>query len=164
MLRNTDHTITAHVTVPAGGCEGALYSDGDRWGGVVLFVQDGRPCFHHHCPMERHEVRGDAVLAPGDHTISWTLTRVDRTGGRGELAVDGRVVAAVDLPRILRGFASFSGMSVGADPGAPVGTTYESPFRFTGALHRVDVEIHRRTRSEPAPDPTAELRTEMGKQ
>ncbi|MEY2958050.1 MAG: hypothetical protein RLZZ01_618 [Actinomycetota bacterium] len=160
MLRNTDHSITTHVTVPDGGCEGALFSDGDRWGGVVLFVQEGRAACQYHFPMERHEIRAEAPLTPGDHTIGWSLTGTDRTGGRGDLSIDGEIVASVEIPRITRGFASFGGMSVGADPGAPVGTTYDSPFRFTGILHRVEIEIRQRSRTTPA----AELRSEMGKQ
>ncbi|MFZ9018171.1 MAG: hypothetical protein ACO23O_14385, partial [Ilumatobacteraceae bacterium] len=148
------------MTVPDGGCEGALFSDGDRWGGVVLFVQERRAACHYHFPMERHEIRAEAPLTPGDHTIGWTLTRTDRTGGRGDLSIDGEIVASVEIPRITRGFASFGGMSVGADPGAPVGTTYDSPFRFTGILHRVEIEIRQRSRTTPA----AELRSEMGKQ
>jgi arylsulfatase len=160
MLRNTDHSITAHVTVPDGDCEGALYADGDRWAGLAMFVQDGRPCFHYHFPMERHEIRGDDPLPPGDHTIRWTLTRVDRTSGRGELFVDDVLVGALDIPRVIRGFAAFSGMSIGCDLIAPVGTTYESPFPFTGVLHRVEVEVDDGSGS----DEGAELRNEMGKQ
>ena len=64
LLRNTSHTITAHVTVPEGGCEGVVIADGDRWGGYVMFVQDGAPCFHYHFPLERHEVRGTVPTDP----------------------------------------------------------------------------------------------------
>jgi arylsulfatase len=160
-LLNTSHTITAHVTVPEGGCEGALIADGDRWGGYAMFIQDEQACFHYHFPLERHEVRAKEPLSPGDHTITWTFTKTDRLGGRGELAVDGTSVSAVDIPRMLRGFMPFSGLNVGCDNGAPVGTTYESPFRFTGRLHRVDVRL---LGDEPGPDRAAEHRTEMGKQ
>ncbi len=159
-LRNTNHSIVAHVTVPDGGCEGAIYADGDRWGGLAMFVQDGRPCFHYHFPMERHEIRADEPLAPGDHTIRWTLTKTDRIAGRGELFVDDEPVGAIDIPRTIRGFAAFSGMSVGCDLIAPVGTTYESPFRFTGEIDRVEVEVDDGTGA----DSDAEMRNEMGKQ
>jgi len=71
------------------------------------------------------------------------------------------VVATVEIPRIIRGWMPFNGMSVGADTVAPVGTTYESPFRFTGVLHRVDVEL---LGDRPGPDATTEHRSEMGKQ
>ena len=160
-LQNTSHTITAHITVPEDGCEGVLYSDGDRWGGYAMFVQDGQACFHYHFPLERHEVRSPQPLAPGAHTIGWRLTIHDRVAGTGELSVDGTVVAAVEIPRIIRGWMPFNGMSVGADTVAPVGTTYESPFRFTGTLHRVDVEL---LGDEPGPDAGIEHRSEMGKQ
>ncbi len=160
-IRNTSHTITAHINVPEDGCEGALYTDGDRWGGVAMFVQDGRPCFHYHFPMARHEIRGDTPLSPGDHSITWKLTKLDRVSGRGELAVDDVTVGAVEIPRILRGFMPFGGMNVGCDNGAPVGTTYESPFRFTGDLHRVEVRL---LGDAGSPDTRAEHRAEMGKQ
>jgi arylsulfatase len=89
------------------------------------------------------------------------LTKTDRLGGRGVLAVDGSTVGSVDIPRMMRGFMPFTGMSVGCDNVAPVATTYESPFRFTGELHRVEVRL---IGDEARPDASAEHRTEMGKQ
>lgn len=160
-LQNTSHTITAHITVPDAGCQGALITDGDRWGGYAMFVQHGRPCFHYHFPLERHEIRGATPLTPGDHTIAWTLTKLDRVSGRGELAVDGVVAGTVDIPRIIRGWMPFGGMNVGCDNGAPVATSYEAPFRFTGTLHRIEVRL---LGADPGPDRAAEHRSEMGKQ
>ena len=160
-LTNTSHTIAAHITVPVNGCEGVLLSEGDRWGGYVMFVQDGKPCFHYHFPLERHEVRGTQNLTPGDHVITWELTKVDRASGHGKLSVDGIEVASVDIPRIIRGWMPFNGLHVGRNNGAPVGTSYEAPFPFTGTLHRIEVELLDKI---PGPDPDIENRSEMGKQ
>ena len=160
-LTNTSYTIDAHITVPANGCEGVLMSEGDRWGGYVMFVQDGKPCFHYHFPLERHEVRGTQNLTPGDHIITWELTKVERASGHGTLSVDGVEVASVDVPRILRGWMPFNGLHVGRNNGAPVGTTYEAPFPFTGKLHRIEVELLDKV---PGPDRDIEMRSEMGKQ
>ena len=160
-LTNTSYTIAAHITVPANGCEGVLISEGDRWGGYVMFVQDGKPCFHYHFPLERHEVRGTQNLTPGDHIITWELTKVERASGHGTLSVDGVEVASVDIPRILRGWMPFNGLHVGRNNGAPVGTTYEAPFPFTGTLHRIEVELLDKV---PGPDRDIEMRSEMGKQ
>ena len=160
-LTNTSYTIEAHITVPADGCEGVLMSEGDRWGGYVMFVQDGKPCFHYHFPLERHEVRGTQNLTPGDHVIAWRLTRVERASGHGTLSVDGVEVASVDIPRIIRGWMPFNGLHVGRNNGAPVGTSYEAPFPFTGTLHRIEVELLDKV---PGPDPDIENRSEMGKQ
>ena len=160
-LTNTSYTIAAHITVPANGCEGVLLSEGDRWGGYVMFVQDGKPCFHYHFPLERHEVRGTQNLTPGDHIITWELTKVERASGHGTLSVDGVEVASVDIPRIIRGWMPFNGLHVGRNNGAPVGTTYEAPFPFTGTLHRIEVELLDKV---PGPDRDIEMRSEMGKQ
>ena len=160
-LTNTSHTIAAHITVPVNGCEGVLLSEGDRWGGYVMFVQDGKPCFHYHFPLERHEVRGTQNLTPGDHVITWELTKVDRASGHGKLSVDGVEVASVDIPRIIRGWMPFNGLHVGRNNGAPVGTSYEAPFPFTGTLHRIEVELLDKI---PGPDPDIDNRSEMGKQ
>ena len=160
-LTNTSYTIAAHITVPANGCEGVLMSEGDRWGGYVMFVQDGKPCFHYHFPLERHEVRGTQNLTPGNHIITWELTKVERASGHGTLSVDGVEVASVDIPRIIRGWMPFNGLHVGRNNGAPVGTSYESPFPFTGTLHRIEVELLDKV---PGPDRDIEMRSEMGKQ
>jgi len=160
-LTNTSYTIAAHITVPANGCEGVLLSEGDRWGGYVMFIQDGKPCFHYHFPLERHEVRGTQNLTPGDHIITWELTKVERASGHGTLSVDGVEVASVDIPRIIRGWMPFNGLHVGRNNGAPVGTTYEAPFPFTGTLHRIEVELLDKV---PGPDRDIEMRSEMGKQ
>jgi arylsulfatase len=160
-LTNTSYTIEAHITVPTDGCEGVLMSEGDRWGGYVMFVQDGKPCFHYHFPLERHEVRGAQNLTPGDHVIAWRLTRVERASGHGTLSVDGVEVASVDIPRIIRGWMPFNGLHIGRNNGAPVGTSYEAPFPFTGTLHRIEVELLDKI---PGPDPDIENRSEMGKQ
>lgn len=160
-LTNTSYTIAAHITVPAIGCEGVLLSEGDRWGGYAMFVQDGKPCFHYHFPLERHEVRGKQNLTPGDHVITWKLTKVERASGHGTLSVDGVEVASVDIPRIIRGWMPFNGLHVGRNNGAPVGTTYEAPFPFTGKLHHIEVELLDKV---PGPDRDIEMRSEMGKQ
>ncbi len=87
--------------------------------------------------------------------------KVDRTSGRGELLVDGASVGTIEIPRIIRGWMPFGGMGVGADNGAPVATSYQSPFRFTGTIRHIDVELFGR---DPGPDREAEHRSEMGKQ
>ena len=78
-----------------------------------------------------------------------------------ELTVDDISVGTVEIPRIRRGFAPFNGMSVGCDHRSPVGTTYASPFRFTGTIDRIEVDL---LDDNPAPDSEIEHRSEMGKQ
>ena len=160
-LMNTSHRITAHFTVPSGGCEGVLIKDGDIWAGYSMFVQDGAACFRYHFPMEPHEIRARVDLSPGDHTLEWEFTKTSRTGGTGELRFDGRPVGNVEIPRMIRGWMPFNGMDVGCDNGAPVSPSYASPFRFTGTIKWIDVELLSAT---PGPDAKVHHGSEMGKQ
>lgn len=158
---NCSFSISASVTVPAGGCEGVLMAAGDHWGGYSLYVKDNAPCFYYHFPLEPVEVTSNAKLSPGDHTITWTLTKIDRFAAKGELAIDGALVGTVDIPRIIRGWMPFNGMDVGRNNGQPVSPSYVSPFPFTGELHHVDVDIHH---DNPQPDEKIHHASEMGKQ
>ncbi|MGA0862514.1 MAG: arylsulfatase [Ilumatobacteraceae bacterium] len=160
-LPNTSHRISAHFTVLSGGCEGVLVSEGDRWGGWSMFVQDGKPCFHYHFPLERHEVRGAVDVSPGDHVLTWTLTKTGRKEGTGVLELDGVEIGRVEIPRIIRGWMPFDGLDVGCNNVGPVATSYESPFRFTGTIERIVVDL---LDDAPGPDAAVEMRTEMGKQ
>ena len=157
---NTNHIITASITVPEGGCSGAMIAAGDRWGGFVMYLDNSVPVFHYHFPAQRSEVRGSGPLSPGAHSIIWSLTKNTTKGGTGVLTVDGVEAGRVEIERIVRGWAAFSGLDVGCDNGAPVGLGYESPFRFTGELHKVEVELLGRA----GPDAAVAMKVEMGKQ
>ena len=49
---------------------------------------------------------------------------------------EGRINRTVPV-----GFSSFDGLNVGLDRGAPVDFTYKPPFKFTGKLDRLTVDL-----------------------
>jgi hypothetical protein len=51
-------------------------------------------------------------------------------------------------------------MSCGANPGSPVVADYRSPFRFTGTLHSVTVDVS----GDLITDSEAELRNTLARQ
>jgi arylsulfatase len=51
-------------------------------------------------------------------------------------------------------------LTCGADPGSPVTTDYEAPFRFTGTVHTVTVDLS----GDLISDPEAELRMHLARQ
>ena len=51
-------------------------------------------------------------------------------------------------------------LTCGSDPGSPVTTDYEAPFRFTGTIHTVTVDLS----GELIIDPEAELKLHMARQ
>ena len=84
-----------------------------------------------------------------------------RTGGTGVLRLDGKDVGSVEVPRMIRGWMPFNGLDVGCDNGAPVSPSYSSPFRFTGTIKWIDVEL---LDANPGPDAKVHHDSEMGKQ
>ena len=71
------------------------------------------------------------------------------------LEVDGVEVGRAQLSEVtLVAFnGTGTGLTCGYELGPPVGEGYEAPFRFTGTLHRVDVELS----EVPAVHPLEEL-------
>lgn len=145
-IANRPYRITAEVTIPPEGAEGVLASHGNRHGGYALYVQDGR--LHHvynFLALERFVVSSPDVLAPGDHVLGYEFVP-DAPGfgppGRGVLTVDGEVVGAVALTRTAPNRVGPAGFSCGYaafDSVAP--DLYTAPFRFTGTLHRLVVDL-----------------------
>jgi arylsulfatase len=63
-------------------------------------------------------------------------------GGTGTLLVNGKKVATGRIEKTQ--FAVFSadeGADVGADEGAPVTEVYKVPFKFTGKIAKVTIEL-----------------------
>jgi hypothetical protein len=67
--------------------------------------------------------------------------------GHGRLLVNGREVGAGEIPRTIPAVIETSGegQCCGYDSGLPVTEDYDAPFRFTGLLRQVVVEV------EPGP-------------
>jgi len=150
-ILNRPFTITAEVEIADGGAEGVLLSMGGNDGGISFYVQDGKLAYvHNYAAIERYHVVADEEVPAGRHFLSMEFEptgKPDLSKGRGTpgvvtLFVDGREVGQGELPvtaplRLGQGAA----MLVGADTGGAVTPRYEPPFRFTGALRRVIVDV-----------------------
>ena len=167
---NRTYSITADVEIPVAGAEGVLLSMGGNDGGVSLYVQDGKLCFvHNYVAVELFHVKADSAVPTGRHFLSMEFVptgKPDFAKGKGApgvvtLLVDGEPVGRGDLPvttpnRLAQGGA----MLVGADTGASVTPEYDPPFRFTGAIKRVIVDVS----GEHVEDHEAQMRIALAKQ
>jgi arylsulfatase len=154
-VRNRSHTITAEVVIPDGGAEGVLLAQGSIFGGYALFVRDGRLHYvHNFVGLEDHRVASSIEVTPGEHVLAFRFDKTGEHRGTGTLLIDGADVGAVDIPRFTptRFSITGEGLCCGFHSGMPVVMDYRPPFRFTGTLHRVVVEVA----GEPYADPHAE--------
>jgi|tagenome__1003787_1003787.scaffolds.fasta_scaffold20985951_5 arylsulfatase A-like enzyme len=166
---NRPHSITASVEIPEGGAEGVLLSQGGTPGGYSFFVRDGALHYVHNyvgralyrvsspepIPVGRHELRfefeptGEPDLAAGKGTP-----------GRLQLYVDGTLVAVAEAPVTTPFIINPGSLTCGANPGSPVTPEYQPPFRFTGTLHGVTVDVS----GDLIHDSESEMRMAMARQ
>ena len=166
---NRPHSITAEVVIPDAGAEGVLLSQGTAAGGYSLFVKDGRLHYvHNYVGRSLHAVASDAPITPGEHELRFEFEPTgapDMDHGRGapgrlQLYVDGALVGNAEAPVTTPFVLNPGALTCGANPGSPVTPDYTSPFRFTGTLRKVTVDVS----GELIHDPEAELRAHLGRQ
>ena len=152
-------TISAEVEVPGAGAEGVIYARGSHSVGHSFFVMSGALHFDYNALGTHHRASAAVGLEPGRHELVAEFER-EGPGGTLSIAADGRVLAHVGVPRVVRMLGS-TGLDIGRDSLSPVVADYEPPFPFTGTIHRVTF----RTRSRPeAADVLATARTELARE
>jgi arylsulfatase len=146
-LLNRSYTIIAEITVPQGGAEGMLVTDGGRFGGYGFYLLKGQPVFTWNLlELERVKWQSKDALGAGKHTLDFDW-KYDGPGfgkgGTGTLKVDGKVVDSHPMPRsvpvILPWCETFN---VALDTGTPVDDQdYQVPYRFTGKIDKLTVKL-----------------------
>ena len=146
-ILDKSYSITADVDIPQGGAEGMIVTLGGRFGGYGLYLLKGKPVFTYNLlDLERIRWEDPQALSPGKHTILFDF-KYDGPGfgkgGNGVLSVDGKQVAtktmAHTIPFLMTIDETFD---VGVDLRTPVDDRdYQVPFRFTGKLNKVTVNL-----------------------
>lgn len=169
-LLNRSHSITAEVEIPEGGAEGVLVSYGGTDGGYTLFVQDGLLQYvQNYVARDYLHVKADKPLTAGRHELRFEFEVTGEpdfahgkgAAGRAQLYVDRKLTGQSDFPHTTPlSLGLTGGITVGADPGAPVCPFYRAPFEFTGIIHQVTFDLS----GELIEDDEATMRRVMARQ
>ncbi|KMO83877.1 arylsulfatase [Mycolicibacterium chlorophenolicum] len=155
--RQDSHVVIA-LTVPE-SASGVVYSLGGFSGGVTLFLDAGVLVYEYNMLIiDRFQARSAVPVAPGAHVIT-----VDTAFSSPQpmapatvtLEVDGSEVATVVVARTVpAAFTASETFGVGVDLGSPVSPDYfdRRPFRFSGTIASVDVEVFPPGSRTPAVD------------
>ena len=147
-IKNKSSKITAELVIPANRANGAILSQGGRFGGWSLYVRDGRPAYtYNFLGMERYTVAAPQALPPGPVTV--TLDFVYDGGGAGKggkatLLVNGKPVAEGRVEKTQPNiFSADETADVGIDNQTPVaqGIGIGAETRFTGRINKVTLEV-----------------------
>jgi arylsulfatase A-like enzyme len=150
-ILNRTHTITADVEIPTGGAEGALISFGGTDGGFSFYLKDGKlHHVHNYVARDYLHVESKDTVPAGRHALRFEFEVTGKpdvpngkgTPGRAQLYIDGKLVGQEEYPHTTPlSMGLTGGWSVGADPGAPVGPFYASPFEFSGTIYSVTIDV-----------------------
>ena len=167
---NRPHSITADVEIPKGGVEGVLMSAGDVQGGYSFYMKDGKLHYvYNYVASSYYHVESNIPVSEGRHKLRFEFEVTGqpdiRNGkgapGRGQLYIDGNLVGQSDIPLTMPlSLGLGGGIVCGADTGASVTPDYKPPFKFTGTLYGVTVDVS----GELIKDEEAELRIAMARQ
>jgi arylsulfatase len=149
-LLNRPHSITATVEVPKDGAEGVLMCQGTAAGGYSFFMKDGRVHYvHNYVSRSLFRVSSPEPVPSGAHELRFEFEPTGQpdfpagkgTPGRMQLYVDGTLVANEDAAVTMPFMINPGAATCGSNPGSPVTPDYPSPFRFTGILRGVTVDV-----------------------
>jgi arylsulfatase len=169
-LLNRTHSITADVDIPVGGAEGALVSFGGVDGGYSFYVKENRLQYvHNYVARDYLHVESTVAVPAGHHALRFEFEVTGKpdfasgkgTPGRAQLYIDGKLVGQTDFPHTTPfSLGLTGGITVGADPGAPVAPYYEPPFVFTGTIHSLTFDVS----GDVIEDSEAEMRRILARQ
>jgi arylsulfatase A-like enzyme len=157
---NASYTFTAEVTVPEGGAEGMIVTQGGRFGGYGFYLLKGKPVFLWNLmDYKRVKWEGPDALTPGKHTLVFdfkydglgaatlafnNVSGLGR-GGTGVLKVDGKEVATKKMDHSVPIFLPIDeSFDIGSDTLTGVNDEdYQPPFKLNAKLDKLTIKIER---------------------
>ncbi|MFY9917387.1 MAG: arylsulfatase [Mycobacterium sp.] len=146
-LGRQDSHVAVALTVPE-SASGVLYSLGGFSGGLTLFMDAGVLVYEYNMLIiDRFQARSAEPVDAGEHVITVDTRFASpqpMAPATVTLEVDGSKVAEVVVARTVpAAFSASETFGVGVDLGSPVSPDYfdRRPFRFTGRIASVDVEV-----------------------
>ena len=150
MIYNRPHSITADVVIPQGGAEGVLLAQGGVSGGYVLYVQDHKLHYlYNYMGLREFAVISTVDVPEGECALRYEFEPTGQpkiregkgTPGRGQLYINGELVGVTEFPVTVPIGFGIEGLSCGYDFGEAVTHKYVAPFRFTGKIKQVVIDM-----------------------
>ncbi|MBI1249529.1 sulfatase-like hydrolase/transferase [bacterium] len=143
-MKNRSWSMTADVRTEGEKTNGVVVAFGGMAAGFVLYVDKGIPVFDYNFFDDHFVLKGSQPIATGKSTIEVDFDFQGKTaGGPADitLKVNGKEVAQGKMEATVAGRFGADTFGVSADTGQPITNAYEVPFKFTGEIDKVVVEI-----------------------
>jgi arylsulfatase len=140
-VKNRSHTIVTKVDLK-GDEEGVIVAVGGMTGGFSMFIKGGRLFYDYNYLDGVHYTLMSEALPEGLTELKVNFIKTKEFGGTGELYVNGKKVAEVDMPNMhISTYSLAETFDVGRDTGTQVTKLYSGPFPFEGDLDKVVVTL-----------------------
>ncbi len=147
-IKNRSSKIIAELEIPAGGANGAILSQGGRFGGWSLYMKDGKPSYtYNFLGLARYTVVAPQALPSGHATVILDFAYDgggNGKGGKATLFVNGKSVAEGRVEKTQPNiFSADETADVGLDNQTPVaeGIGIGAATRFTGTIDKITLEV-----------------------
>jgi arylsulfatase len=147
-VKNRSKKITAELDIPANGANGAILSQGGRFGGWSLYVKEGKLAYtYNFLGLARYSVASPQALPAGPVTVSLDFAYDGGglgKGGKATLHVKGKPVAEGRVEKTQPNiFSADETADVGVDNQTPVaqGIGIGPETRFTGKINKITLEV-----------------------
>jgi arylsulfatase len=145
-LKNKSFTITADVEIPSGGAQGMIFTQGGITAGWGFYIQKGKLVgVHNYIDSERYRIVSSGNVPTGKVTLG-----LDFHYDGGGMGKGGTITLLANGSKIGEGrvektagfkYSLYEGQDIGEDSGSPVDFTYTPPFRFTGKIDKVTLDL-----------------------
>ena len=143
-LRSRSYRISAEIETLTEHDSGVLLSHGDATGGYSLYLDKGHLVHDLNIGGVHQLLTSNKPIPIGQHHVQFRMRRHrqndDQVQGVATLWLNNEQVAELETDKIFHLMISWSGLDVGFDRGTTVGN-YPSPFKFSGKLHKVTVDL-----------------------
>jgi arylsulfatase len=148
-IKNRSMTITAELEIPEGGADGAILSQGGKFGGWSLYMKDGVPAYtYNFLGLQRFDVVAADALPAGESTVVLDFEYDGGGLGKGGLAtlsVNGDTVGQgrVEMTQPMV-FSADETADVGLDNQTPVAVGIgvgRDETRFSGTIHEITLDV-----------------------
>ncbi len=150
-LKNKSFTIIADTEIPDGGADGVLISQAGKFGGWSFYLNNDKPAFTYNwLGQKEYTIASPAKVPPGPATIRFDFKYDGGGPGKGGDGLISVSSAKAQVEQVTRGhidrtqgfcFSADEGADIGCDLGTAVTEKYEIPFKFTGKIQKITVEI-----------------------
>ncbi len=143
---NKSWTITAEIELTDDKTSGMIVTHGGLEGGYGLYLRDGVPTFvYNFLGTERKTFTAKDALPKGKTELVVDFKYDGGGTGKGgaiTVTANGKAIAEGRLEKTIPvQFSLGEGLDIGTDVGSPVDFTYKLPFKFTGKIEKVTVDL-----------------------